>query len=482
MAEVRTRRGRGSGRAHSVHVPPRIRGASPDVAGAINPFSVGSTYPSIGAPIGRGRQEFGSIATFHCDPISWFDRAGLINVPSLFILGLPNLGKSTEIRRMITWWLYTNVIVWVPGDVKPDYVNLMRAMGAQVFRLGTNEGHINPLDLGDAKAAAKLLPPAKAMQLINSAQGRRRKAVEALVTIQRGSAPEDFEQSLLSQAMLILDRRWAQSRKKNLPILSDLLNLIQHPDDELQRIALNQGDMANYHRITNRLQATLTALTLRGGLGDIFNKQSSYRLDRTKSAVIDISAIDESDEKARSAALVLGWALAFNQVEVSNALADAEVEPQRRYAVIQDELWMVLRQGMGMVDRVDSLSRLDRNKGVGQIKCSHTMKDLEALHEKDRDKARGLVERSGMVHLFGLPRAEMPLLTPVVPLSHAEQNMLARNATPKAWVVNTGKNARPAGQGLGLCKVGDRTGLPYEVVLTPREIALYNTNHRWGNI
>jgi len=221
-------------------------------------------------------------------------------------------------------------------------------------------------------------------------------------------------------------------------------------------------------------------LTLRGGLGDIFNKQSTYRLDRTRSAVIDISGIDESDEKARSAALVLGWALAFNQVEVSNSLADAGVEPQRRYAVIQDELWMVLRQGLGMVDRVDSLSRLDRNKGVGQIKCSHTMKDLEALSEEDRAKARGFVERSGMVHLFGLPRAEMPLLTPVVPLSLAEQNMLARNATPDTWAVDLSTNARPPGQGFGLCKVGDRPGLPYEVILTPREIALNNTNHRWA--
>jgi hypothetical protein len=473
------RRGRGSGRAHSVHVPPRIRGASTDVAG-INPFSVGSTYPAIGAPIGRGRAEFGSVATFHCDPISWFERAKLISVPSMFVLGLPGLGKSTLIRRMITWYFFTSTIVWVPGDVKPDYVNLIRAMGGQVFRLGTHEGSINALDMGDVKEAAKLLPPGPAAQLLSSAQGRRRKAVEALVTIQRGTAPEDHEESLLGQAMLILDRKWAQSRKRNLPVLSDLLALIQSAPQELRDIALDQGDLANYHRITNRLQSTLTALTLAGGLGDIFNKQSTHKLDRTRAAVIDISAIDESDEKARSAALVLGWALAFNQVEVSNALADAKVEPQRHYVIVQDELWMTLRQGLGMVDRVDALSRLDRNKGVGQIKCSHTMKDLEALAETDRAKARGFVERSGMVHLFGLPRSEMELLTAVVPLSGPEQTMLARNATPNTWSVDLAHNSRPPGQGLALCKVGERPGLPYEVVLTRRELALNDTNHRWA--
>lgn len=471
-------RGRGSGRAHSVHVPPRIRGASSNVAG-VSPWSVGSSYPSIGAPIGRGRSDFGSVATFHCDPISWFERARLINIPSMFVLGLPNLGKSTLVRRMITWYFATGTVVWVPGDVKPDYINLFRAMGGQVFRLGSHEGGINPLDLGDVKEAAKKLNPAQATQLLSSAQGRRRQAVEALVTIQRGTAPEDHEQSILSLALTILDRRWAQGRKRNLPILSDLLKLIQDPPEELRTIALDQGDLPGYHRITNRLQATLIALTLPGGLGDIFNRQSTHKLDRTRSAVIDISGIDESNEKARSAALVLGWALAFNQVEVSNALADAGVELQRHYVIVQDELWMVLRQGLGMVDRVDSLSRLDRNKGVGQIKVSHTMKDVEALNEIDRPKARGLVERSGMVHLFGLPRSEMPLLTPVVPLSLAEQTMLARNATPESWVVDTSKKSRPAGQGLGLCKVGDRPGLPYEVVLTPREEAINNTNHRW---
>lgn len=474
------RRGRGSGRAHSVHVPHRIRGASTEVAG-ISPFSVGSTYPSIGAPIGRGRAEFGSVATFHCDPISWFERAKLINVPSMFVLGLPGLGKSTLIRRMIIWNEYTGVINWIPGDVKPDYVNLIRAMGGQVFRLGGDKGAINPLDMGDVREAAKKLPAAMAAQLIASAQARRRAAVEALITIQRTVAPEDFEQSIIGQAMLILDRKWAQGRRRNLPVLSDLLALVQSPTDELRAIALDQGDLAQYHRITNRLQSTLTALTLPGGLGDIFNRQSTHRLDRTRSAVIDISGIDESDEKMRSAALVIGWSLAFNQVEVSNALADAGVEPQRRYFIAQDEVWTTLRQGRGMVDRVDALTRLDRNKGVGRAMCSHTMKDLEALPSaEDRAKARGFVERSGMVHLFGLPRSEMPLLGQVVHLSGAEKDMLARNATPESWAVTATLNARPPGQGMGLCKVGDRPGLPYEVVLSDLETALNNTNHRWA--
>ena len=51
-----------------------------------------------------------------------------------------------------------------------------------------------------------------------------------------------------------------------------------------------------------------------------------------------------------------------------------------------------------MVDRVDVLTRLNRQRGVGLAMISHTMSDLLALPtDEDRTKASGFVERAGMV-------------------------------------------------------------------------------------
>jgi hypothetical protein len=81
----------------------------------------------------------------------------------------------------------------------------------------------------------------------------------------------------------------------------------------------------------------------------------------------------------------------------------------------------VLQSGRGIVDRIDALTRLNRQRGVGQVMVSHTMSDLLALPAaEDRMKAKGFVERSGMVIYGGLARSETDQLTEVVRLTEDE--------------------------------------------------------------
>jgi hypothetical protein len=168
-------------------------------------------------------------------------------------------------------------------------------------------------------------------------------------------------------------------------------------------------------------------------------------------------------------------------VNVANALADARLEPRRNYFVVLDELWRALRSGKGMVDRVDALTRLNRSVGVGQIMISHTMSDLLALGaEEDRMKARGFVERSGMVICGGLPASEMPLLTSAIPLSRQEQQKLISWQDPPAWD-SRGLDVDPPGRGKFLIKVGGRPGIPVQIGLTSIEKndGLNDTDTRW---
>jgi hypothetical protein len=185
--------------------------------------------------------------------------------------------------------------------------------------------------------------------------------------------------------------------------------------------------------------------------------------------VFDVSSIDETETDLQAAILLACWSYGFGTVNVANALADAGLEPRRNYFVVLDELWRALRAGKGMVDRVDALTRLNRSVGVGQIMISHTMSDLLALPaEEDRMKARGFVERSGMVICGGLPASEMPLLTAAIPLSRQEQQKLISWQDPPAWD-SRGLDVEPPGRGKFLIKVGGRPGIPVLVGLTSLE-------------
>jgi hypothetical protein len=141
----------------------------------------------------------------------------------------------------------------------------------------------------------------------------------------------------------------------------------------------------------------------------------------------------------------------------------------------------VLRSGEGMVDHVDELTRLNRSHGVGQAMVTHSMADLRALRRpEDRDKAKGFLERAGLVVCAGLPPAELDELTEVVHLSRAERQQVASWSTPPGWDAASS----PPGRGKFLIKTGQRPGIPVQVDLTRAELlaAVHDTNKRWAGL
>lgn len=504
--------GRGGGQAVSVEPADEFRGTTVQVCG-LYPFSVGTGTPMIGVPLGKNLATGAAVC---CDPISWFQRAQLISNPSMFVLGKPGLGKSSLTRRMATGLAGYGTIPLVLGDLKPDYVDLIEALDGQVITLGRGRGYLNILDPGEAghaadrlrtratelqqqadelRASAELyardrqrkieeadalaLESTKCLrsanQVIADAHGRRHTMVSALLTILRSEPPSDREETIIDRALKYLDETY-----DGVPVLGDLLRVIQNAPEPIRQVALDRGDLARYKVITENLEASLIGLTTGGRLGEIFSRQTTTPMRRDRPVVYDVSSIDDSDADLQAAILLACWSAGFGTVNVATALADAGLEPRRHYFVILDELWRALRAGRGMVDRVDALTRLNRARGVGLAMISHTMSDLMSLaSEEDRMKARGFVERSGMVICGGLPSAEMPLLTSAVAMSQAEQDTLTSWQDPPAWDPTSGREAEPPGRGRFLIKVGGRPGIPVRVELTAVELTVNDTNKLW---
>jgi len=416
------------------------------------------------------------------DPIAWFE-GKLISNPSVFVLGLNGRGKSTMVGHMMTCLAGFGVLPFVLGDLKPDYVDLITVLGGQVNEIGPGRGALNPLDNREAVDAVKRLRAAipfqsgagkLAEQIEADSLARRASLVSSLIAIGRRGDTTDQEDAMIEQAIRVLDETFQST-----PTLADLLQVVTSAPPSLREVVLDDGDDTIYNKRTLELRSSISSLVSGGKLSTLFAGQTAAPMHRDVPVVFDISSIPESRGEMTAAALMCCWTIGFGVVNIAHALADAKLEPERHYLLVLDEMWRALRAGHGMADRIDSVSRLNRTMGVGQVMISHTMADLLALPlQADIMKARGLVERAGAVLLGPLPRGEMGMLTDSVPLSEAEQEELVSWSGQAAWGRREQANTVP-GMGQFMLKVGGRPGIPIKIQVSEYERSLHDTNARW---
>ncbi|MCD0486297.1 ATP/GTP-binding protein [Streptacidiphilus sp. ASG 303] len=473
-------RGRGGGRLAYLDRPAEYRGTTRQVCG-LWPYVTGAGAPLVGVPLGR---HLVTGSTVCCDPIAWFERSRLIANPSMFTLAKPGLGKSSINRRMVLGLDYRGTVSLVPGDTKGEYTRLIRALGGEVIRLGRGQGSLNPLDLGQMGAAARRLAGAAREELLAEAVGRRASMVAALVAIVRRGPVGGDEEALLGRAVqLLADRDLGRPA-----LLSDLVELVRQGPEPLLRMTL-ADDEAGYRQAVRPVLRSLQSL-VEGPLGATFNRQTTQRLALDRPVSIDLSAIPASEKVLESAVLLTCWAEAFAAIEAHDRTAGTDPGGggvgggggRRHFFVVLDELWRILRAGVGLVDRIDELTRLNRTIGIGQSMTTHSMADLLSLpSSEDREKARGFVERSGLVLCGGLPPAEMTALQQAVQLSERERQMVTQWSAPGSIDSGTGAEDAPPGRGRFLIKVAGHPGIPVRIDLTAEELPLNDTNERWAH-
>ncbi len=463
----------GGGYMSWVESPAEYRGTTIQVCG-LWPFGTGSTSPTIGVPIGR---HLYTGATVCFDPVSWYTRTGLINNPSVYIESEPGMGKSTAVRRLVLGLSARGVTPLILGDLKPDYAALVGALGGQVLRVGPGLDRINPLDAGPWLAVMNAADPKTAAQIRANVTDRRLHMIVALLTlIRRGPVTSD-ETTVLAAAL-----RWLAEHENphTQPVLSDVLNVVRDAPDPVRAVTLWHApeDIGRYREDTADLQRTLLA-SLHGPLGDTFEGQTTNPINLNTPAVcVDISGIDYTDELRTAATLLTTWAYGFGQVEAAHRMADLGLAPQRTFFAVMDEMWRALRVGHGLVDRADSLTRLNRQQGTGLAMITHTLADADALPtEADRAKARGFAERCAVMMIGPCSEQELDAVNKIRTLSDAERREVLSWSAPPSWT-NPGRD-NVVGRGNFLIKVGGRPGIPVHLEPTDIEKHLGNTDSRW---
>lgn len=453
-----------AGRAAHVSAGPEYQATTTQACGLF-PFVAGSGTPVAGTPVGR-HQLWGQVVCL--DPLAWL-RAGLVTNPGMFVLGQPGTGKSTLVKRLVTGAVATGTTTLVLGDTKPDYALLTRHLGGQVIRIGRGLDRLNPLDTGPLGAALRRLPGPEADALRWEVRSRRLSLLMALCTLIREGRITNAEEVILGRAIDLMDERRTGTAE---PVITDVLEVISLGPDIL-RAAARVDSPAHYQDRVADLAFTLDLLCA-GSLAGVFDGPTSRPIDLTAPIVsVDISRIGAAGDKLLTAAMLCTWAYGFGVVDASAALAEPGIERRRSYLAVMDELWRALRGAPGLVEYADSLTRLNRAKGMASIMVTHSLADLDALaSEEDRAKARGFIDRSAITVLAGLPPRELARVAEITPLTGPERELVASWSAPDSWQ----PGARHPGRGKFMIKTGLRLGIPVELALVGAEAALYDTD------
>ncbi|MGO1755785.1 MAG: hypothetical protein ACTHZ6_15745 [Brevibacterium aurantiacum] len=460
----------GGGPTGYVEPPVEAQGTSVQVCG-LWPFVAGSSSPMVGVPLGNHLRRGTTVCA---DPIMWF-LANLVLQPSAFVLGRPGLGKSSLMRRIVTVLQAWGVTPLVLSDTKPDYVPLIRAMDGQVIEVARGRGHLNPLDLGPLVQHLREIPdPRQRHAALEEMRGRRLTILSGLISLVLDRKLEAHETALLSETMRVLD-----PDLENAPVIGDVGRLIESRHDRLRAIALDRGDDGHYDKRVAGLLDACMALGPNGPFSDLFSAPTSEHLQPGVPAVFDISGIDDGDKTMGAAVQTVCWGLGSAMVSAEKHLATGTGQDQRHYLLIMDEMWRMLRASEQMVYFLDSLTRLNRTLGIGQIMCTHTMGDLKLSSDHLTEIAWGFVERSAMVFLGGLAEREMGNLEEVFMLSQDEKSMITDWSAEGGINPDTNRAASPPGLGKFILKIGKKPGIPFQSVMTSIEGTVNDTNQAW---
>jgi hypothetical protein len=454
----------GTGRVAHVACPPEYQATTNQACG-LYPFLAGSGTPIAGTPVGR-HMLWGEVVCL--DPLAWL-RAGLVTNPGMFVLGQPGTGKSTLVKRLITGAIATGTVTLVLGDTKPDYGLLVEHLGGQVIRVGRGLDRINPLDSGPLGEVLQRIPSAEADALRREIRSRRLSLLLALCTLVREARITNAEEVVLGRAVDLLGERLAGQRE---PVIPDVLSVIEQAPDTLRSAARANSDGQYQDRVSD-LVFTLELLCT-GSLAGVFDGPTSRPIDLTAPAIsVDISRAGVAGDKLLAAAMLCTWAYGFGMADAAAALADLGLARRRPYLAVMDELWRALRGAPGLVEYADSLTRLNRAKGMASIMVTHSLADLDALAtEEDRAKARGFADRCAITVLAGLPPHELERVQQITPLTGPERELVTSWSAPDSWR----PGALHPGRGRYLIKAGERIGIPVQLALIGPEWRLYDTD------
>lgn len=395
------------------------------------PFQCQAGLPLVGPIIGA---EVLSQAMFCYDPFCLYDTETLLS-PCMLVSGNKGYGKSAFVKA----YLHRQSLAgkWLAIlDPKGEYLDLAGRDGLSVLALRPGGPlRLNPLDAGPALSKGS-----------DDVRARRIAVVVALAESAVGRAISSDERSVVTAALIELERRALGSRGRATPTLRDVMNHLMGPSDamaaELHSSAAElAADAKSVARGLHRL--------VEGDLAGMFDGASSTAIDWSgPGIVVDLSAVLQSP--AFSAILVCAGAW----------LAQVVAAKDRQRIIVVDECWKAIRDA-GFVAWGEETQKLSRAYGVGFVTIVQRVSDLAAQADDGTatsKRAQGFVTEAETKVTFNLGGAEARASREVMDWTESEALLV-----PKL----------PRGR--ALWRVGEH-GAIVQTILSARDMAMCDSN------
>lgn len=483
--------GHGGGRWSRVPSAPMWYGSSVQANG-IYPFTAGTARPVSGAPCGTDLQSHTAVALDH----HAFYMEGVISSPSMFLFGINGVGKSSTAQTMTLGMMARGLVPAIFNPLKRgEHTPLVEQAGGSVFEFGPNARHqLNLLSLGPLGKAAERIGGKTGEELRELATWKVVKQAQLALRVSRGAPLSDMEDAVVEALVQsILDRN-------DSPVTRDLGRVFREPSEHvlsLTRQRNAEGFDAKYSDLGDSIEAMLS-----GDLGRLLGGTESIEIDPGNRGgfCFDTSSIPASATALLSTAMLMSWSLGMDSIDAHWELAKHETQLQAEaaaagdtykpavtwsgYTTLMDEFWYPIRSTPGIVDQVDALSRSNRSVGTAEMKITHSPKDMLSLpNPEDREKARGLAERSGLLGLMALTKDDVEELAKVKPLTDKEIRMVASFNAARSWgkkpLAGAKSSAPPPGAGKILFKVEGRPGVAVKMIQTPTQKGFHITDERF---
>ncbi|MEV8590913.1 type VI secretion protein [Streptomyces sp. NPDC051180] len=428
-------------------------------ASGLYPFLHGASLPAVGPYIGWNTV---NQTAFSAHPSAWVAEKVTTN-PNVVVTGIPGRGKSALVKALSFRLMAFGHQTLIAGDLKGEYRKLCAALGVEPVRLGPGlAGRVNPLDAGPlGEGLDRILDAATRQSRLAEIHRRRLTLLKALLELQlrRTLLPQEEEGLDLAVREVTRELYGSSESRLDVPTLPSVYQVLKDPSPRVaEELRVRDGDVQTAREQLASLRSALGSM-IHGHLGGLFDQRTSVGLDwNAPIQSVDISALQGTQDETIAMVLtcVSSWA---------QSVIDRPGPPR---VVVRDELWRALRSGgTAMVRKVDADLRLSRGEGVIQVLVSHRLSDFEAVGAADSEAAaigRELIASCDTRIQLAQDLGPLRTIRDTIGLTDAECALI------HGW--------GPGERGRALWKVGKAGSFAVQLMLTPTEEALFETDER----
>ena len=317
-----------------------------------------------------------SRAAFCFDPFELY-RRGMVSNPNITLLGSIGSGKSSLMKCLALRAAAFGYRTFIPGDVKGEWTNVVRAAGGAVIRVGgASRARLNPLDAGRRPERDAEGRPVDDELWAKMVASQRQQLLAALASALLGRPLDQEEHTALGAALE------ATVARGGVALIPTVMGELLEPSG-LAELPLGVRDGEHLASMGRAVGLALQRLVT-GDLAGMLDGPSTVEFDPGAPMMsVDLQSIPQGSQ-------VLPLIMTCTGAWMEAALRG--VDMGQRFLIYEEAHRLMALPGL--LDRMKDQFKLTRAWGTSNVVVLHRLSDLDAVGpagSRERAVAEGLL-------------------------------------------------------------------------------------------